>query len=183
MGTVHKLSEKVEKVYKPASMGIDTRKILPMPFQYNLKRVSRHKRVLTPSDANNASCYEFETRSLKDAILSRPDVVIKEAHSSHSSQTVSSVSYPSGLDDDNVFRPQITLKYTSENHHEVKLRNAVRDVLLVPLLRGCRAPLVLDRARRRLWEGVEMGRLRLRRRAQWLLLPERRRRGMLGGEE
>merc|ERR1712098_158980 len=62
-------------------------------------------------------------------------------------------------------------------------RNAVRDVLLVPLLRGCRAPLVLDRARRRLWEGVEMGRLRLRRRAQWLLLPERRRRGMLGGEE
>jgi len=93
-----------------------------MPFQYNLKRVSRHKRVLTPSDANNASCYEFETRSLKDAILSRPDVVIKEAHSSHSSQTVSSVSYPSGLDDDNVFRPQITLKYTSENHHEVKLR-------------------------------------------------------------
>lgn len=93
-----------------------------MPLQYNLKRASRHKRVLTPSDANNASCYEFETRSLKNAILSRPDVVIKESHSSQSSQTISSVSYPSGLDDDNVFRPQISLKYTSESQHEVRLR-------------------------------------------------------------
>ncbi|PVH83675.1 hypothetical protein DL98DRAFT_512866 [Cadophora sp. DSE1049] len=97
-----------------------------MPLQYELKRLSRHKRVFTSSDVNNASCYEIETRSLKDAILSRPDILIKESHGSQPPQTISSITFPSGLDEDNTFRPQISLKYTSENQHEVRLRTTAK---------------------------------------------------------
>ncbi|KAH7377974.1 hypothetical protein BKA64DRAFT_687653 [Cadophora sp. MPI-SDFR-AT-0126] len=94
-----------------------------MPLQYDLKRLSSRKRVFVSLDSSEATCYEFETRSMKDAILSKPDVLIRQLHIAEPSKLISSIKFPTNLDDSGSWRPQISVKNINDDGQTMKLRN------------------------------------------------------------
>ncbi|PVH79788.1 hypothetical protein DL98DRAFT_515869 [Cadophora sp. DSE1049] len=94
-----------------------------MPLQYDLRRLSSRKRVFVSLDSDEATCYEFETRSMKDAILSKSDVLIRQLHIAEPSKLISSIKFPTNLDDSGSWRPQISVKNTTGDKQTMKLRN------------------------------------------------------------
>lgn len=94
-----------------------------MPLQYDLKRLNRRKRVFVSLDSDETTCYEFETRSLKDAIFSKPDILIRQMHIAEPSELISSIEFPTNLDDSMTWRPQISIEYNNEDEENMKLRN------------------------------------------------------------
>ncbi|MAD83032.1 MAG: hypothetical protein CL912_08710 [Deltaproteobacteria bacterium] len=94
-----------------------------MPLQYDLKRLSSRKRVFVSLDSNEATCYEFETRSIKDAILSKPDILIRQLHIAEPARLISAIKFPTNLDDSGSWRPQIEVKNTIEDSQTLRLRD------------------------------------------------------------
>ncbi|KAH7310087.1 hypothetical protein BKA65DRAFT_519391 [Rhexocercosporidium sp. MPI-PUGE-AT-0058] len=94
-----------------------------MPLKFDLKRLRRRKRVFISLDCTETECYEFETRSFKDAILSKPDILIRKLHVAEPSELISSIKFPTDLDDSKTWRPRISLEYTAENEKGLKLCN------------------------------------------------------------
>lgn len=94
-----------------------------MPLQYDLKRLGSRKRVFVSLDSNEATCYEFETRSIKDAILSKPDILIRQLHIAEPSKLISSIKFPTNLNDSGSWRPQIEVKNTIKGSQILKLRD------------------------------------------------------------
>ncbi|KAL2067781.1 hypothetical protein VTL71DRAFT_15877 [Oculimacula yallundae] len=105
-----------------------------MPLEFVLKGLTRRTRVLVSLSSNLAATtsYEFTTRSLTDAILSRPDIQVRSLRVAQSPQPVCEIRFPAALDTESrTWRPRMCIKYSAAAEFSAAEGGADRDEVVL----------------------------------------------------